>query len=124
VDGLLRGIEKADVDVTKVVLREFAGQPFKADERPNGRRTQRADQIVERRLATGIPLQLRPSEDLDGEQIRFRAKTSTMNARNVSAFAGRPIARTSRSRAVSMWVTATSVSTRCTLRRETPASAF
>ena len=32
VDALLRGIEKADVDVTKVVLREFAGQPFKADE--------------------------------------------------------------------------------------------
>jgi hypothetical protein len=47
------------------------GQPFKADEGPDGRRTQRADQTVERRLSTGIPLQLGSSEDLDGDQIRF-----------------------------------------------------
>jgi integrase len=48
--------------------------------------------------------------------------TTQAALRNGSALAGRPIPRISRARAASICVTAASVSTRCTLRRETPAS--
>jgi len=50
-------IEKTDVDFAEV-MRKVSRQALKANEWADRRRTQRADEIVERRLSTGIPSEL------------------------------------------------------------------
>jgi len=64
-------IEKADVDFAEVVLREFSREALEPHERARRDRTQGADEIVERRLPTGIPGELRAPQDLDREELGF-----------------------------------------------------
>ena len=64
-----RAVEKADVDLTEVVLGEFAGQALKPDQGPHGRRSDRCDQLVERRLPARVATQFHPPQNLNRQQV-------------------------------------------------------
>src|SRR6266849_460604 len=69
VDALLGPVDEPDVDLAEVVLREFPGQPLEADHRFRFLLAHRADQLVERALATGIPRELCPAEHFERQQL-------------------------------------------------------
>jgi hypothetical protein len=56
--------------MSEIVLGEFSSQTLEPHEGPHGLWPHGADQIVQRGLAAGVPLQLRTPEDLHREQIR------------------------------------------------------
>jgi hypothetical protein len=59
-----RPVHEPDVDVSEVMLGKLAGKTLEPDQGPRHRRPQCSDQIVDRRLATRVALQLGAAQQL------------------------------------------------------------
>lgn len=68
-DAPLRSVEKRDVDVAEVMLRELAGEPFESHDRAKPLRAQLLHEPVERALPAVIALATRSTVQLQGHHV-------------------------------------------------------